>query len=158
MCRASSVCGATHVTIAALFCSSSSLPCSSNCDRAAAEKAGQSVNANGNEVSAGENCHWYILVVNAFTPYSCTIKLQYILLGDYWECVRPPRLPVLTWVPSSVPPGNNIEDTFPIGSTTDTTTALETSLFFICTAHYQTHARARGRWEQEVLMKAAVGV
>jgi len=37
-----------------------------------------------------------ILVVNAITPSSCTIKLQYILLGDYGECVRPARLPVLT--------------------------------------------------------------
>jgi len=34
--RASSVCGATHVTIAALFCSSSLL-CISNCDQAAAQ-------------------------------------------------------------------------------------------------------------------------
>ena len=82
MYRASSECGATHVTIAALFCSSSLL-CISNCDRAAAKKFGQSVNANGNEESAGENCNSYISVVNAITPYSCTIKLQYILLGDY---------------------------------------------------------------------------
>jgi len=46
-------------------------------------QAGQSVSTNGNEESTGENCHLYILVVNAITPYSCTIKLQYILLGDY---------------------------------------------------------------------------
>jgi len=52
---ARAVCGATHVTIAALFCSSSLL-CISNCDRAA-NKAGQSVNVNGNEESAGEICH-----------------------------------------------------------------------------------------------------
>jgi len=51
--------------------------------------------ANGNDESFGENFHLYILVVNAITPYSCTIKLQYILLGDYWECVLPGRLPVL---------------------------------------------------------------
>ena len=76
------MCGATHVTIAALFCSSSLL-CISYCDRAAAYKAGQSVSANGNEESAGENCHGNILVVNTITPYSRTIKLQYTILGDY---------------------------------------------------------------------------
>ena len=63
------------------------------------------------------------------------IKLQYILLGDYWVCVLPPRLPVLTRVTSSVLPGNNIWDTFLIGSATDTT--LTRQLFahdyvFIC--------------------------
>jgi len=63
--------------------SNACLPCILNCDRAAEYKAGQSVSANGNEESAGENCHRYILVVNAVTAYSCTIKLQYILLGDY---------------------------------------------------------------------------
>ena len=35
--------------------------------------------------------------------------------------MRPARLPVLTWVPSSVPFGNNIQDTFLIRSATDTT-------------------------------------
>jgi len=50
------VCGVTHVTVAALFYSSSLL-CIWNCDLAAANKAGQSVSANGNEESAGENCH-----------------------------------------------------------------------------------------------------
>jgi len=55
-CIARAVCGATHVTIAALFCSSSLL-CISNCDRAAANKSGQSVSANGNEESTGKNCH-----------------------------------------------------------------------------------------------------
>ena len=41
------------------------------------------MSANGNEESTGENCHLYILVVNAIILYSCTIKLPYILLGDY---------------------------------------------------------------------------
>ena len=67
------------------------------------------MSANGNEESTGEICHSYFLVVNAITLYSCTIKLQYILLGDYWECVRPARLPVLTRVTSSVLPGNSYE-------------------------------------------------
>ena len=41
------------------------------------------MSTNGNEESTGENYHLYILVVNAITLYSYTIKLQYILLGDY---------------------------------------------------------------------------
>ena len=51
---------------------------------------------------AGEICHQCSSVVTAIIPYLCTIKLQYTLLGDYWECVRPARLPVLTefWAPS----------------------------------------------------------
>ena len=126
MYRASSVCGATHVTIAALFCSSSLLR-SSNCVWAAEYETGQSVSANGNEESTGENCHLFILVLNAITPYSCKINLQYILLGDYWECVWPARLSVLTRVTSSVLPGNNIWDTFLIGSATDTTTVYKIS-------------------------------
>jgi len=81
---ARAVCGATHVTIVALFCGSSLLR-SSKCVWAAEYEAGQSVSANGNEESTGENCRWYISVVNEISIYSCTIKLQYILLGDYWE-------------------------------------------------------------------------
>ena len=114
------MCGVTHVTVAALFCSSSLL-CTSNCDWATENEAGRSVSVNGNEEPAGEICHQYSSVVTAVIPYSHTIKLQYTLLRDYWECVRPARLPVLTWVPSSVPPGNNIQDTFLIRSSTDAT-------------------------------------
>jgi len=117
--RTSSV-WATCVTIVALFFGSSLLR-SSNCVWAAESKAGQSVSANSNEEFTGENGHCYILVVNAITPYSCTIKLQYILLGDYRVCVRPARLPVLTRVTSSLLIGNNIQDTFLIGSAADTT-------------------------------------
>ena len=104
MYRASSA-WAPHMTVAALFCDSSllhssncvwgsSLLHSSNCISAAEDEAGQSASANDNEESTGDNCHQYILVVNAITLYSCTIKLQYIVLGDYWECVRPALLPV----------------------------------------------------------------
>ena len=78
------------------------------------------MSVNGNEEPAGGVCHQYSSVVTAIIPYLHTIKLQYILLGDYWECVWPDWLPVLTCVPSSVPPGNNIQDTFLIGSATDT--------------------------------------
>ena len=77
-CIARPVCAATHVTIVALFCGSSLLR-SSNCVWAAEYEAGQLVSANGNEESTGENCNLYILVENTITPYSCTIKLQYIL-------------------------------------------------------------------------------
>jgi len=120
---ARAVCGVTHVTIAALFCSSSLL-CISNSDWTTENEVGRSVSVNSNEEPAGEICHQYSSVVTAIIPYSCTVKFQYTLLGDYWECVRPARLSVLTWVPSSVPPGNNIQDSFLIGSATDTTLPL----------------------------------
>jgi len=42
------VCGVTHVTVAALFCSSSLL-CISNSDRITENEAGRSVSVNGNE-------------------------------------------------------------------------------------------------------------
>jgi len=119
-CIARAMCGATHVTIAALFCSSSLL-CISNSDCATENAAGRSVSVNGNEESTGEICHQYNSFVTAIIPCSRTIKFQYTLLGDYWECVRPALLPVLTWVPSSVHPGKSTQDTFLIGSATDTT-------------------------------------
>jgi len=97
---ARTVCGVKHVTIAALFCSSSLL-CISNSDWATENEAGRSVSVNGNEEPAGEICHQYSSVLTAIIPYSRTIKLQYTLLADNWECVRPARPPVLTWVPSS---------------------------------------------------------
>jgi len=82
------------------------------------------VSANGNEESTGENCHCYISVVNTITPYSCTIKLQYILLRDYCVCVcvcaacpthrlnqsyelRPPWVQHLRYVPHRVRDGYN---------------------------------------------------
>ena len=103
---AQAMCGLTHVTVAALRCSCSLL-CVSNSDWATENEAGWSVSVNGNEETAGENCHRYGSVVTAIILYLCTIKLQYTGLGDYWECVcvGPARLPVLIWVPSSVPPG-----------------------------------------------------
>jgi len=120
---ARAVYGVTHVTVAALFCSSSLL-CISNNDWTTENEAGRSVSVNGNEEPAGEICHQYSSVVTVIIPYLHTIKHQYTLVGDYWECVRHARLPVLTWVSSSVPPGNNVQDTFLIGSATDTTIHL----------------------------------
>ena len=117
---ARAVCGTTHVTIAALFCSSSLLWIL-NSDWATENGAGWSVSVNGNEEPAGEICHQYSSVVTAIIPYSRTPKFQYTVPGGYWECVRPARLPVLTWFPSSVSLGNNIQDTFPTGFTQDTT-------------------------------------
>jgi len=114
------VCGVMHVTIAALFCSSSLLRIS-NSDWETENEARWSVSVNGNEEPAGKICYQYSSVVTAFIPYSRKIKLQYTLLGDYWVCVGPACLPILTWVPSSIPPGNNIQDMFPAGSTQDTT-------------------------------------
>jgi len=122
---ARAVCAVTHVTVAALFCISSLL-CISNSDWATENEAGRSMSVNGNEEPAGEICHQYSSVLTAVIPQLHTTKLQYTLLGDYWEFVRPAQLPVLTWVPSFVPPGNNIQDTFPAGSTQGTT---QTSYF-----------------------------
>ena len=61
------VCGVTHITVAALFCSSS-LPCISNSDWATENEAGRSVSVNGNEEPAGEICHQYSSVVTAIIP------------------------------------------------------------------------------------------
>jgi len=117
--RASSVC--SNACNSKLLCSAAAVCCVSRTvtEQQRMKFDGQWVN--GNEEPAGDICHQYSSVVTAIIPYSRTTKLQYTLLGDYWECVRPARLPVLTWVPSSVPPGNNIQDTFLIGSATDTT-------------------------------------
>ena len=92
---ARAMCGLTRVTVAALFCNSSLL-CISNRHWATENEAGRLVSVNGNEDPAGEICHQYSSAVTAIIPQLRTIKLQYTLLGDYWECVRPARLPVLT--------------------------------------------------------------
>ena len=113
------MCGVTHVAIAALFCSSSLLR-TSNSDWATGNEAWWSVSVTDNEEPAGENCHHYSSVVTAIIPYLYIIKLQHALLGDYWVCVQPAWLPVLTWIPSSIPPGNNIQNTFPAGFMQDT--------------------------------------
>ena len=64
---ARAVCGVTHVTIAALFCSSSLL-CISNSDWATENEAARSVSVNGNEEPAGKICHQYSSVVTAIIP------------------------------------------------------------------------------------------
>ena len=111
---ARAMCGLTHVTAAAL-CSSCSLLCISKCDWAPENDAGRSVSVNGNEESRWRdlspiqfscNCN-YSLITHNKTPVHSTWRLLR---------VRPARPPVLTWVPSSVPPGNNNQDAFPTGS------------------------------------------
>ena len=64
---AQAMCGLTHVTVAAL-CSSCSLLCISISDWATENKAGRSVNVNGNEEPPGENCHQYSSVVTSIIP------------------------------------------------------------------------------------------
>ena len=105
------VCGVTHVTVAALFCSSSLL-CISNSDWTTENEAGRSVSVNRNEEPAGE-----------MSPIQFSCNCNYSLLTHNKTPVGllPARLPVLTWVPSPVPPGNNIQDTFLIGSARDKT-------------------------------------
>ena len=121
---ARAVCGVTHVTVAALFCSSSLL-CISEQWLSNRNGAGRSVSVNGNEeprwrdlspIQFSLNCNYSLLTHNKTLVHST---------WGYWECEPPARLPVLTWVPSSVPPGNNIQDTFPAGSTQDTTQSAQ---------------------------------
>ena len=99
------MCGLTNVTVAAL-CSSCSLLCISNSDWATENEAGRSVSVNGNEetrwrnlspIQFSCNCN-YSLITHNKTPVHSTWGLLRV-------CVRPARLPVSTWVPSSVPPG-----------------------------------------------------
>jgi hypothetical protein len=77
---ARAVCGVTHVTIGALFCSSSLL-CISNSNRATENVAGLSVSVNGNEETVGEICHQYSSVVTAIILYLNTMKLSTLCLG-----------------------------------------------------------------------------
>jgi len=64
---ARAVCGVTHVTVAALFCSSSMLRIS-NSDWASENEAGRSVSVNGNEEHDDGICHQYSSVVTARIP------------------------------------------------------------------------------------------
>jgi len=110
------MCGLTHVTTVAALCSSCSLLCISNSDLKTENEAGRSVSVNGNEEPAGEICYQYSSVVNCNyslikhnkTPVHSTLGLLRVCV-----CVWPARLPVLNWVPSSVPPPVTI---FKIGS------------------------------------------
>jgi len=108
------MCGLTHVTVAVL-CSNCSLLFISNSDWTTENEAGRSVCVNGNEEPACEICHQYSSVVTAIIPYLRTIKLQYTVLWDYWVCVRPAWLSVLTWVLSSVPLGTTSKIPSPPG-------------------------------------------
>ena len=101
---ARAVCGLTHVTVASLCCSCSLL-CISNSDWATENEAGRSVSVNGDveprwrdlsPIQCSCNCN-YSLITHNKTPVHLTC--------GYWEWVRPVRLPVLTWVPSSIPLG-----------------------------------------------------
>jgi hypothetical protein len=121
---ARAVCGLTRVTVAALCCSCSLL-CISNSDWATENEAVRSVSVNDNEepcwrdlstIQFSCNCSYYLITHNK-TPVHSTWGLLRV-------CGRPAGLSVLTRVPSSVPPGNNIQDTFPIGSAQDTTPGL----------------------------------
>jgi len=102
---ARAMCGSMHVTVAAL-CSSCGLLCISNSDWAMENEAGRSVSANGNEEP-----HWWELSLIQFT---CNCNNSLIMhnktpVHSTWGLLRvcegSARLPVLTWVPSSIPPG-----------------------------------------------------
>jgi len=102
---ARAMCGVKHVTVAVLW-SSCSLLCISNSDWATENEAGRSASVNGNEeprwrdlspIQFSCNCHYSPITHNK-TPVHSTWGLLRV-------CVRPARVPVLTWVPSSVPLG-----------------------------------------------------
>ena len=94
MFMARAMCGLTHVTVAALCCSCSLL-CISDSDWATENEAGRWRELSLIQFSCDCN---YSLVKHNKTPFYSTWGLLRV-------CVRPARLPVLTWVPSSVPPG-----------------------------------------------------
>ena len=91
---ARAMCGLTPVTVAALCCSCSLL-CISNSDWATDKEAGRWRELSLIQFSCDCNSS---LVTHNKTPVYSTWGLLRV-------CVRPARLPVLTWVPSSVPPG-----------------------------------------------------
>ena len=123
---ARALCGVTHVTITALFCSSSLL-CISNSDWATENEAGRSVSVNGNEEPAGEmspiqcscNCS-YSLITHNKTPVHSTWGLLRV-------CAACPT-PRLNLSSEVRPSGNNIQDTFPTGSAQNTTQKLSKEL------------------------------
>jgi len=97
-------CGLTSVTLIAL-CSSWSLLCISDSDWATDNEAGCSVSGSGNEetrwwdlsqIGFSCNCN-YSLITHNKTPIHSTWGLLR-LCAACW-------LPVLSWVPSSIPPG-----------------------------------------------------
>ena len=93
---ARAMCRLTHVTVAAL-CSSCSLLCISNSDWATDKETGRWRELSLIKFSCDCN---YSLVKHNKTPVYPTWGLLRVCV-----CVRPARLPVSTWVPSSVPPG-----------------------------------------------------
>ena len=118
---ARAVCGLTHVTVASLCCSCSLL-CISNSDWATENEAGRSVSVNGNEepcwrdlspIQFSCNCN-YSLITHNKTPVHSTWGLLRVC-----AVCRTVRLNLSS--ESCVPPGNNIQDTFPTGSATDRT-------------------------------------
>ena len=96
------MCGLTRVTVAALCCSCSLL-CISNSDWATENEAGRSMSvrrARWRELSPIQfscDCN-YSLITHNKTPVHSAWGLLRV-------CVRPARLPILTWVLSSIPPG-----------------------------------------------------
>ena len=106
---------AAHVTKAALFC------CVARTCLSCRVLSWKSVSANSNEESTDENCHLYILVLNAVTPYPYTNKTPiYSTWGLLSVCAAcptprlnqsyellPPREQHLRYVPHRVRNGCN---------------------------------------------------
>ena len=123
---ARAICGLTHVTVSAL-CSSCSQLSISNGDWATENEAGRSVSVNSNEEP-----RWRDL---SPTQFSCNRKYSLIThnktpVHSTWGLLRvcaACRTPSLNLSSELRPSGNNIQDTFPTGSTQHTTTALATT-------------------------------
>jgi hypothetical protein len=120
------MCGLTHVTVTAL-CSSCSLLCISNSDRATENEAARSVSVNRNEeprwrdlspIQFSCNCN-YPLITHNKTPVHSTWRLSRVCVA----CTTP-RLNLSSELR---PSGNNIQHTFPTGSKQDTTNCINTS-------------------------------
>ena len=116
---ARAMCGLAHVTVTTLCCSGSLL-CISNSEWATENEAGRSVSVNGNEeprwrnlspIQFSCNCN-YSLITHSKTPMHSTWGLLRV-------CAACPT-PRLILSSEFRPTGNNIQETFPTGSTQNT--------------------------------------
>jgi len=139
---ARAVCGVTHVTVAALFCSCSLL-CKSNSDWATENGAGRSVSVNGNEeprwrdlspIQFSLNCNYSLFTHNK-TPVHSTWGLLTVCAA----CPTP-RLnlsselrPSCEQHPRYVPPGSATDTTLGCSKhVEDTTIEIQTLIQKMC--------------------------
>ena len=116
---ARTMCGLTHVTVGA-SCTSCSLLCTWTVTEQQRTKLDDQW-----VLTVNEETHWRDLSLIQFSCNCSYSPITHNKTPVHWIwgllSVRPARLPVLTWVPSSVDSWNNIQGTFPTGSAPDTT-------------------------------------